>query len=367
MKQVQIPSGLRDTYGVSAVRKRQMIHEIESVFLQCGYEPIMTPTIEFFQTYLTGYAHLQDEEFYKFLDQNGQILALRADMTVPIARFAATKMADRKPPYRFCYSANVYKVNQSFAGKRNEVTDCGIELIGAGAESDLEVLSMAAEVMRRIGREKHTLEIGSSAVFRLACSACGLSLQDMDELAVLTDRKSMVDLKDFVGARVPQKARAFFTRLPLLAGNDEVLDEAKALSFDPLLTEEIENLKRLSGEMKTLGCGTHISFDLGKIPHLHYYTGIIFQGYVSGVGNSVLSGGRYDDLLSRFGKNLAACGFGVKVDYLCGQQEEGSRPVRTLLYPKGKITEALRLAAELRKDGPLAIQEAEVTEMEVQV
>lgn len=364
MKQVQIPSGLRDTFGASAVRKRQTIQEIESVFLKCGYEPIMTPTIEFFQTYMTGYARLQDEEFYKFFDQNGQILALRADMTVPIARFAATKMASRKPPYRFCYTANVYKVNQSFAGKRNEVTDCGIELIGAGPESDLEVLSMAAEVMNRIGGENHTLEIGSSAVFRLACRACGLSMDDMEELAVLTDRKSMVDLESFVEDRIPQGAHAFFSRLPLLAGGEEVLNDAKKLSFHSQLTEEIENLEKLSGEMKLLGCGAHISFDLGKIPHLHYYTGIIFQGYVSGVGNSVLSGGRYDDLLSRFGKDLGACGFGVKVDYLCGEQEDNGK-VRTLLYPKGKIVDALRLAAELRKDGPLAVEEADISEMEV--
>lgn len=366
MQQVQIPSGLRDTYGTAAVKKRTMIREIEDIFQSCGYEPIMTPTIEFFQTYLTGYARPQDEEFYKFFDQNGQILTLRADMTVPIARFAATKMGDRKPPYRFFYSANVYKVNQSFDGKRNEVTDCGVELIGEDAGNDLEILKLASDVMEKIGGDRYTLEIGNSAVFRLACSEAGLSSEEMEELAVLTDRKSMVDLQQFTESHViPCQARDFLNRLPLLSGDRNVLDEAASFCFHPMLGKEILRLRALSDDLNELGC-RNISFDLGKIPYLNYYTGIIFQGYVGGVGNSVLSGGRYDDLLARFGKKHAACGFGVKVDYLCSDTHEKTGGIRTLVYPRGRIVEALHMAEKLRRDGPLALREGDVEEMEVQ-
>lgn len=135
---------------------------------------------------------------YKFFDHNGRILTLRMDMTVPIVRVATTRFKDQKPPFRFQYCANVYKVKESFAGKRNEVTDCGIELLGQSAEeSDLEILVCACEVMEKLKQDAYTLELGNINFFHSACSDLHLDEEDIKTLADLIDRKSMSELSSF--------------------------------------------------------------------------------------------------------------------------------------------------------------------------
>ena len=166
MKKFAIPEGTRDLILGECTAKKRLQDAIEQVFDSYGYKEIVTPSIEFYQTYQTGFEQIHDEQMYKFFDHNGGILTLRMDMTVPIARVAATKFKDQKPPLRFRYCANVYKVKESFAGKRNEVTDCGIELLGLGEkQSDLEILVCALEVMECMKQASFTLEIGNVNFF----------------------------------------------------------------------------------------------------------------------------------------------------------------------------------------------------------
>ena len=128
-------------------KKEALKKRISRVYESYGYQKIETPLIEFYSTYQNTFTSLKEETMYKFVDESGQILALRTDMTLPIARLCATKYGYMKPPFRFSYCSNVYKVRQTFAGKRNEVTDCGVELIGLDHRSDLEVLCCALDVM----------------------------------------------------------------------------------------------------------------------------------------------------------------------------------------------------------------------------
>lgn len=367
MNQIELPSGLRDMIGGEVISKKKLISRIEDTFASYGYEPIITPTIEFYRTYANAFSSLDEEEMYKFFDQDGQILTLRTDMTVPIARAAATKYRDVEPPLRFSYTADVYKVRHSFAGKRNEVTDCGVELIGADSQSDPEVLSLAVDVMRSFGVKDYTLEIGNSDFFREAAGDAGLNAEQAGILADLTDRKSMVDLQEFLeSVNLDAQKIAFFMHLPLLSGGREVLKEARVFCYSDALAKEIGRLEDLDDVLRELGQADHISYDLGKVPHLDYYTGIIFEGWVGGVGTSVLSGGRYDDLLKKFGRDLPACGFGVKADELLDVLPKEEVKTRVLLYPRGQIRAALKMAAELRRSGPVALKEADVEEPEVQ-
>ena len=365
MTEIRIPSGMRDILSTECEKKEELRNRITSVYKAYGYRPVETPLIEFYSTYQNTFTSLKEETLYKFVDESGQLLVLRTDMTLPIARLTALRYRDDELPLRFSYCAPVYKVRQTFAGKRNEVTDCGIELIGLDSDSDLEVLACALDVMAAIGAKNYTLEIGSGDFFRRAAEECGISKEDTKTLADLIDRKEIPALKQFVASlQLNQEAANFFEQLPFLAGKDALV-KAEKLCFAYSLKEEAGSLLELKAKLEELGYGEVISFDLGKVPHLDYYTGIIFEGYIEGFGSSVLSGGRYDGLLNKLGRDLPAIGFGVKLDYLLETFEEPKTYITKLYYPKDQDTEAIRLARELRKEGPVELIPWEKDTMEV--
>lgn len=360
MKNIRVPSGLRDFAGGEELARQSVVNQLQTLFAKYGYRRISTPAIEYYSTYQLGYQDAEDEVFYKFFDGDGRILTLRSDMTIPIARYASALSAS-EAPYRFTYGEDVYKVNASFAGRRNEVTDCGIERIG-GEDGDIEVLWLAAKAMEMIGGDNYVLEIGSAPLFLKAAELARLHAEQKKVLADLTDRKSMADLNAFLAEHVKEhQLRTFFANLPLLNGGAEVLHNVAKLTDHTILSEECEVLMALYEGLEKLGVGDCITFDPGKIPHLNYYTGIIFEGYRQGAGHCVLSGGRYDELLGRFGNPMGAIGFGVKIDYLPLLKEE--EKIGTILYPKGREAEALKLAE--KEEGSFALRCGEVAEIEV--
>ena len=164
---------------------------------------------------------------------------------------------------------------------------------------------------------------------------------------------------------VSKEIQLFFEKLPLLGGGSEVFQEAMNLCFCDELKREVEKLMKLDEGLRELGVIDTVSYDFGKIPHLDYYTGIIFEGYVAGVGTSVLSGGRYDSLLGRFGRDLPACGFSVKLDYLLDVLAEEEKKVIRIGYPKGKEIEAIKLSETYRKDSHVELVPWDKEQMEV--
>lgn len=369
MKKFSIPSGTRDLILKECSNRRALQKGIEDVFDAYGYQEIVTPSIEYYQTYQTGFDQLKDEQMYKFFDHEGRILTLRMDMTVPIARVCATKFKDQKPPFRFRYNANVYKVKQSFAGKRNEVTDCGVELIGLrGEESDLEVLMCALEVMESMNQSSYTLEIGNVNFFHCACMDLNLNEEQMEVLADLIDRKSMIELKEYLATLdLNEDKQNFFLQLPWLCGDALIIEKAKAYCFNDQLKAILSQLEKLMKELKELGYGEHITFDLGKVPHLNYYSGLLFEGFVGGIGTSVLSGGRYDHLLEKFGDALPAIGFSVKLDYILNiyEAQEDRKKTMIVSYPLTSQLEALTKAKELRKEYRVELVPADIKEIEI--
>lgn len=353
MKKFSIPEGTRDLILGECSAKKELQTAIEEVFDSYGYHEVITPSIEYYQTYQTGFDQLKEEQMYKFFDQNGSILTLRMDMTVPIARVAATKFKDQQPPMRFRYCANVYKVKESFAGKRNEVSDCGIELLGLkDSESDLEILVCALEVMETMKQASYTLEIGNVNFFLSACQDSALNEEETAILADLIDRKSMSELETYLkGLALSKKRQAFFLQLPWLCGDGGILEKAKEYCFNDRVQMILEQLISIYEQLCELGYGDHITFDLGKVPHLNYYSGIIFEGFIEGIGTSVLSGGRYDTLLKKFGDALPAIGFSVKLDYVLPvlAASKSAKETVSLYYPVNKKIEAIRQAKELRK------------------
>ena len=362
MQQIQLPQGMKDTILNECEKKKYLQNTLEQIFESFGYEEIITPTIEYYETYENAFKNIQTTDMYKFFDENGRILTLRTDMTVPIARVCASKFKDSKPPFRYRYTSNVFKVRQKFAGKRSEVTDCGIELIGLDSKSDVQVLCCAVqvlccalEVMKNF--KNYTLEIGNVKFFQAACKVVRLSTEEVNTLANLIDKKSMVDLKFYLDSLyLSEKIVDFFMHLPFLCGDVNILDEAYTYCFDDSLKDVLDSMKECIQSLKELGYLENVTVDLGKVAHLDYYTGIIFEGYVSGVGTSILSGGRYDCLLKKFGRDLPACGFSVKLDPLIDYVDVQSKKKYKLYYPQDKQIEAMKQAKNLRKEGIVILE-----------
>ena len=350
------PEGTRDlVLGECKIKKNLQI-QIENILDKWGYNEVVTPTIEFYETFNSGFQNLKEEEVYKFFDNKGRILVLRPDMTIPIARVVATKFKDVPAPIRFRYSADVFRVNQSLGGKKNEYTDCGVELIGVkDASSDLEILITALDVLKILEESEIKLEIGNINFFNAAVKNLNLQEDERLNLAQLIDKKSLKELEEFLSElKVEEEYKEFFKKLPWLFGGREVLETAREYSFNDELKESIDYLEKIASTLDELGYGDIISFDLGMVQRLNYYTGITFRGYVEGVGAIALSGGRYDNLIALFGEDRPAVGFSINLDSLLDIMKDKKNNIKEsykLYYRSENMVEAFKQGEVLRNQG----------------
>lgn len=317
MKQYAIstPKGTKDVLYDECRTRRAVERRLFELFASRGYDEIITPTLEYYDVFLESGTTTQ-EEVYKLVDNTGRILVLRPDMTTPIARVAATKLAGTEGPQRLCYIQNVFRTGGNVA-KGNELTQAGVELLGAiGVRSDTEVIALAIESLSRVSG-KYSVEIGHAEFFKALVKSLGTSESFNEELRTLVEGKNFAALNDLLAPYSDLPAYEALRRLPQLFGGEEVLDEALEFARGCVGVEEIEYLRSIFRELTAAGFGDNIMIDLGLVQHIHYYTGVVFRGYADGVGASVLDGGRYDTLTGMFGKAMPATGFAIGVDELC--------------------------------------------------
>lgn len=351
------PQGTRDLMFKECKSLRNIQTQLRNVFDHWGYEEIITPMVEYYDTFTI--AQMKETEVYKILDASNRIETLRADMTIPIARVAATKCKDETMPLRFQYFANVFKVKEELSGHQNESIDCGIELLGVEEPyGDLEILLCALDALCVLKPFHYTLEIGNLNFFKTACDRLSLDAHTQDTLADLINRKSLKALNDYIETlNLDETGKRFFKHLPWLCGDKSILQEAYHYAFHEDLKQILDLLNQLCDQMQELGYHEQITIDLGKIPRMKYYTGLIFESFVEGVGVSILSGGRYDHLLQRFGKNLPAVGFAIRIDALIDIiQAEPSIKRMEIQYPPKCQMEALKLAQSYRNDRIVILQ-----------
>ena len=281
-----IPEGTRDLILDECSRKKELELEIENILNKWGYKEVITPTIEYYQTFNGGFQNLKEEDMYKFFDDKGRILVLRPDMTIPIARVVATKFKEINPPIRLRYTSNVFRVHESLGGKKNEYTDCGVELIGLnGIDSDVEILITALESLKVLKETGYKIEVGNINFFDSAVEWLNLDFEQRSFLAKLIDEKSMKELEEYLDMlKVGDDYKDFFMKLPWLFGGVEVLDIGEKYAINNEILNEIKYLRNIYEMLDSLGYGDKLTFDLGIVPRLNYYTGIICRrnwGYSS--------------------------------------------------------------------------------------
>lgn len=337
------PEGARDRLFGECQERRRVQAALTRLFRQRGYSEIITPEEEFYDLFTLAGSALPEEEMVKLIDRSGKICVLRPDCTTPIARVAATRLKDIVLPCRFYYNQTVYRSGQEHRGRRREITQCGIELIGAkGKKADLEVIATAVDALRACGLEQFHIELGHADIFPAFARQLDMNQEDLETMRRLVEGKNYAALSDFLAPYGDRPGSRAIQRLAYLFGGVEVLDEAETLAGE---MPAIGHLRDLYRQLEQSGYGPYIRFDLGMVHHIDYYTGPIFRGYVKGAGDAVLSGGRYDQLCASFGRPAQATGFAVNVDAVarCLPQPEPVRLTAVIHYPNHLIGKALAL------------------------
>jgi ATP phosphoribosyltransferase regulatory subunit len=287
-----IPPGTRDVLPEEMRELREISSRMRATFEEAGYGEVHTPALEYDEVLRRGEESAAGAR-YRTFDERGDVLALRSDMTIPIARVVGTRFADADPPLRFCYFAHAWRAVERGVGEPREFLQGGLELIGAsGPEGDAEVVALTIAALDAVGLRRHRVGVGDGSLYRTLMAELAVPEDRHLPLLECLSRRDLVGLDRLV-ADLPERER--LAELPTLRGGPEVLEHAEALRpLHELLAER--------------GVADRVIFDLGLVRELGYYTGAVFEVYDPAVGFALGGGGRYDDLLGRFGRALPACG-----------------------------------------------------------
>lgn len=313
-RQLLTPKGVRDYLPQEAEWRREVENKIHSVFTSYGYQEVVTPTVEHAKLFSSSNG-LDDLNTYRFVDREGQILALRPDMTTPIARVVASRLRNEPLPMRLCYFGNLYRYADPQAGRQREFTQAGVELLGVnGPEADAEIVALACQALSMVGVRDFRMDIGHVGFVHTLLAQAALAGDVEERVKNALVHKDLVDLERLISGHISdEKLKAVFLRLLDLRGGVEVIQEARQAMPD-LSIPALNNLEAVYRRLELLGLESMITIDLGMVKAMDYYTGIILEGYSRELGYYLCSGGRYDGLLGEFGYPLPATGFALGLD-----------------------------------------------------
>ena len=310
----QLPHGVADLFFNDAARKRAVERTLADTFARWGYSEIIPPMFEYYESLAAEAGPQLREEMYRFFDRDGRTLALRADFTIPTARIVGTKLFDRAMPLRFFYIGSAFRYEEPQAGVRREFTQAGIELIGANtADADAEAMALAMTALRALGLNDFRFTLGNAAYLQATLRDFGLNEADDVALRDAIRRKNAPALAQLLDAlKLDATRQRALAQLPTLWGNADVLERAVCVNSDARAA--IERLRAVVARLAQFGLADLVTLDLAENRGMAYYTGILFEGFVQGLGFAVASGGRYDNLIAHFGHNIPAVGFAIGVE-----------------------------------------------------
>ncbi len=363
------PEGTRDYLFEECYVKRAAEAEIHAIFKRMGYAELITPGLEFYDVFDLNSRYFPQEELYKLTDSKGRLLVLRPDSTMPIARVVATRLKDAMLPLRLFYNQPVYRFEPSLKGRSDEIVQTGIELIGSSSRmADVEIISAAVSVLSSVG-VNYSLELGDVGIFRELMHSLNATPAQKEEIRSLIEEKNYPALNDLLDHMGDNRITKALKKLPTLFGGEEVFDKAAALFQDARIEMLLQQLKELYLEICELNQNGKITVDLGLVNKTDYYTGLVIKGYLEGCGEEVLSGGRYDKLLSEFGYDIPAVGMAVNVDAVASAAAKLCKPQLPtpdvlVAAADGYEAQAVAVAERFRREGRI-VEHALFSDMEL--
>lgn len=355
----QIPYGTRDFLPCEAKQKRVIESSLAQLFTCWGYDEIVTPTFEYLETLAVGVDDKALPNMFKFFDKNNKTLALRSDMTTPLARVAATRLRETETPLRLFYLTNVFRYEQAQAGRQCEFYQAGAELMGVpGPGADAEMVALAVEAMLDTGLQDFQISLGQVEFIHGIMEEHDLTPQQGWEIKQCMLRRDLVGLEEMLAkSGLSKTGQKILQQIPLMHGREDMLEKTYQLVNNPASKNALDNLAEIYSLLKSYGVEKYVNFDLGILRDLDYYTGMVFEGYTPGLGFPLCGGGRYDNLVSSFGVQCPATGFALGIErVLLAMERQG---IGVACAPKNiyigwdgeSLPDAIRQAAELRKAG----------------
>lgn len=358
-KLLHTPEGVRDIYGTECLERHEIISRIKKVLKSYAYSDIETPAFEYFDIFNMDKGSAPSNEMYKFFDRNNNTLVLRPDITPSIARSAAKYFPDEELPIRLSYMGRTFKNEPLHQGKLHETTQIGCELINDDSSAaDAEMLACVVDVIRVSGLKDFQIVIGEVEFFKGIIEEAGI---DKDAEAEIRD---FIQLRNFFGLQeyikkldINESSKEALCSFDKFFGSVDMLDHAETVTNNEKALTAISRLKKVYNVLKFYGYEDCIGFDLGMLNGYGYYTGIVFRAFTYGTGSAIVRGGRYNNLLAKFGKDAPSIGFAIIIDDLMMAVSRQHIKVDTdtnralVIYEIKNQKSAVLLAEKLRERG----------------
>ncbi len=357
---LEIPYGTRDFLPKDAGFKHSIESNLAKTFSLWGYDEIVTPSIEYADILTINNRSGLETQLFKFFDKNNRTLALRHEMTTPIARVAASRMYDDVLPFKLSYISSVYRYEQTQEGRQCEFYQAGVELMGVeDASADAEIIALAVDCMRKTGLKDFEICLGQVEFINGIMQQMGLSKEKQIQIRNALEKRNLVDLAKAVeDTALPQKAKEALKSIPMLQGKEDVLEVANSLALNEQSRKALDNLHDIYKLLKIYGVADNVSFDLGVIRDFSYYTGMVFEVYAPSIGYPICGGGRYDKMLSDFGTDCPATGFALGIERLMlalNKQNSMDNVYKKkgiyVAYAPNMQNEAIKKVIKLRENG----------------
>jgi ATP phosphoribosyltransferase regulatory subunit len=356
-----IPKGVRLYLPPDAARKREVESKLLDVFLRWGFQEILTPTLDYYETAARGLGHQSLGDLFKIIDrETGELLTLRSDITPQIAHLAATSLRSRPLPLRLCYTGRIYRYVHTQGRLQQEFHQSGVELVGLESlEADAEVIAIAVESLRSSGLKEFSVILTHMGFLRDVLDKIQAPRPWIVAYREALGRKDLTSLKRLVGEiDISPRLRSVLLQAPDWVGGADVLDRVQKALPARKSRQSMEDLRSILEMLEVYGVAQDITFDLSEVRGFNYYTGTGFEIFSPLAGHPICSGGRYDDLIGRFGAPAPATGFAIDVGGLIetlnlqeGGESGPTGPDVILINFSRRKERALALARSLRNRG----------------
>lgn len=372
------PDGFVDLTPEVCAFKKECENKLHHLFSMHGYQEIETPGFEYCDVY-TSPDFVEETELYKVCDQKGRLLCARYDGTIPAARFASTILKDEKAPLRLSYIENMYRFNQAGGGKQNGFTQAGIELLGAaGSASDSEVIALAIESALSTGVKDLQITIGQVKFFDGLMKQMGIDEENAKAIRSALEKKDFVTIENIANAiGLSEADKDTILLLPQSQGGMELLEDFGKKITGSEAADALNNLREILEILDDYGYSKYVTVDLGLLGSVGYYTGLIFKGHTYEVGFPIISGGRYDNTVGEFGRDMEAVGFSLSLQLTItalmrqGMKFSKAAPDAIIGYDEsinGARLAAVTLAEKMRSEGNSVILDtSSMTEEELNI
>lgn len=356
-----LPEGVDTIYGDEYAFKDELMTNVKNIFKGFGYRQILTPTFEYLELYKETFSGINVKEMFKFISSEGDIMVLRPDATMPVARIAAKNYKDVDHYLKFSYITNVFRQMESQKGDKKEFLQGGIEYYGnSKPDCDAEVIAIGIKSLIDSGIENLHLDLGQVQYLGALLEEAEPNEAEQKRIIELIESKNHGELKAYLKqSKLGEIYKKLIYEIPKLYGSPrKILKKAREYAINDGMIKAVDNLEKVYEILIDYGYDEYIIFDLGFTNPLNYYTGVVFKGYVNNFGKALIQGGRYDNLTSKFGADKPACGFGLNINNLVEVVNMYEAKVMVncytdylVLYKEEFRSKAIEVSGELRTKG----------------